>query len=96
MTGESENEKIANLELLCRNRDRAFSQMEHLENRIRSAPSESRKRKYQNEYKHHKGEWIELEKQIAKKRNVAIDETRFIDDESFLSLDSDTDSSDSS
>jgi hypothetical protein len=58
-----------------------------LENRIRSAETGNRKRKYQKEYQHHKGEWIELEKEIAKRRNVAVDETRFEDDESFMNVD---------
>jgi hypothetical protein len=60
--------------------------MEQIEQKIRSASTESRKRKYQKECKHCKGEWIELEKDIAKKRNIPIDESRFVDDKSFMSF----------
>jgi hypothetical protein len=72
--------------VLHRDRDRAFNQMEQMEQKIRSAATESRKRMYQKEYKHRKGEWIELEKDIAKKRNIPVDEIRFVDDESFMTL----------
>lgn len=89
ITAEADSDRIANLEVLHRDRDRAFNQMEQMEQKIRSAATESRKRKYQKEYKHRKGEWIELEKDIAKKRNIPVDESRFVDDESFMSLDDD-------
>jgi hypothetical protein len=65
--------------------------MEHWESRIRSAGTENRKRKYPKEYKHHKGEWIELEKEIAKRRNVLVNKTRFEDDESFMNVDNEDD-----
>jgi hypothetical protein len=87
ITAEADSDRIANLEVLHRDRDRAFNSMEQMEQKIRSASTESRKRKYQKEYKHRKGEWIELEKDIAKKRNIPpIDESRFVDDESFMSF----------
>jgi phage terminase small subunit len=89
ITAEADSNRIANQEVLHRDRDRAFNQMEQMEQKIRSAATESRKRKQQKEYKHCKGEWIELEKDIAKKRNIAIDESRFVDDKSFMSLDDD-------
>jgi hypothetical protein len=89
ITAEAASDRIANLEVLHRDRDRAFNQMEQMEQKIRSAATKGRKRKYQKEYKHRKAEWIELENHIAKKRNIPVDESRFVDDESFMSLNAD-------
>jgi hypothetical protein len=70
ITAEAESDKIANLEALHHDRDHAFSQMEHMECRIRSAASESRKREYQNDYKHHKAEWIESWKKKLQRKGT--------------------------
>lgn len=87
-TREAAADKSIELFSLQSNRDRALSQMQRMEDLIQLADEKRARKRYKRLYKHYKDEYMDLERKVAKHRGVAVNESLFEDDESFLSVDS--------